>query len=544
MFAMTTTRGVALLLAVSAVVLGAPNVRGDEPKERKDAPAGEVLDPTAPCLTTVRLRQPGPVSAAAFLPDGKKLLTVGGGKGGTIRAWDPATGKLLSEWPAEAVGTSALGVASSPKAPLIVASALQNRIAIWDGKTQTVLGRIQARTGTIYSLQVSDDGKMIAVDSLAAPTTHPCRVFDVGTRKEVQIVPEGVPGRVIAVAPDFKKFLVIGGPVQLWEGGRDKVVAQQIADGVAPEHLRQGDAAKGRLLQEFPLSGTMIRSASFSADGKTLLILDTDVKLVAWDTTTGKELRKWERGQTNFFLRAALSPDGRRVAAIERPGVGAVWDLATGWQLLEFRVTPVGGMPLAFSPDGRMLAVGMGDSTVQVHHIPPGRDRLTAKDLDELWTLLAGQDGQAPAAHRAVFVLAYAPRDAVPFLRERLRPAAPADPGKVKKLIADLDADTFTTREAAFEELLKLGTAAEAGLREARKGKPSAEVRLRIDSLLTLAEASGWGRATRALRALELIDNEEARKALAALAGDKGDPALAREAQAALDRLAPRPGKK
>src|SRR5262249_25425748 len=160
------------------------------------------------------------------------------------------------------------------------------------------------------------------------------------------------------VAPDSRKLLTIDGSLlRLWEGGRDKVVAQQVADGVPPAVLRRGDAARAKLLRDFPLAGFMVRSASFSADGKTLLTLDSDVRLVAWDTASGKELRRWEPGAGHVFSRVALSPDGRRVAAVEGAGLGVVWDLATGWRLLEFPLTPADTGPLAFSPDGRMLAV-------------------------------------------------------------------------------------------------------------------------------------------------------------------------------------------
>jgi WD40 repeat protein len=540
MFAMRVRRSIARLASLLVVVFGTTAVCGSAADENdRAAPADDWV---ASCLDDVKLRHPDPVTAVAFSPDGRKLLTAAYNRrgAGAIRVWDTATGTLLGVWPLDTSFTGSLDVASSPKAPLVVASSHPTGLTIWDGTTGRVRRRIPARVGSILSVRLSGDGKLVAADALAAQSSPSTRAFDIPLGKEIQIVPEGVTGRMIAVAPDFKKVLTIDGQsLRLWEGGRDKVLGQQVADGVPPELLRRGDAARAKLLQEFPLSGTMVRSASFSADGKTLLVLDTDVKLVAWDTATGKELQKWERGGTDFFLRAALSPDGRRVAAVGRTGAGAVWDVATGWPLLEFRADPVGTVPLTLSRDGRMVAVGRADSGVEVYHVPPswGRGGLTAKELEVLWGVLAGREREAPAAHRAVFVLADAPTDAVPFLRARLRQPAPPAPQTVAQLIADLDGDAFTTREAAFDELLKVGPAAEAPLRQALKAAPSAEARLRIVSLLQIVEGPARLRPTRALRALELIGNDEARQALATLAEEQGDAWLSREAKATLRRL-------
>ena len=51
------------------------------------------------------------------------------------------------------------------------------------------------------------------------------------------------------------------------------------------------------------------------------------------------------------------------------------------------------------------------------------------------------------------------------------------------RLIADLDSDVFDVREKAAKEW-KLGAAAEPALRKALEGRPSAEVRRRVEGLL------------------------------------------------------------
>src|SRR5262249_1347637 len=99
----------------------------------------------------------------------------------------------------------------------------------------------------------------------------------------------------------------------------------------------------------------------FSPDGK-LLASASGNTVYLWDPATGEEQRRLPGRQLwpsawDTLLCVAFSPDGRTVAA----GIGCravfFWDVATGREL---RVLPTEApvMPLAFSPDGRLLATG------------------------------------------------------------------------------------------------------------------------------------------------------------------------------------------
>src|SRR5439155_11841358 len=90
---------------------------------------------------------------------------------------------------------------------------------------------------------------------------------------------------------------------------------------------------------------------------------------------------------------------------------------------------------------------------------------LAAGDVDAAWDDLAGTD--APRAYRAVWRLAVAPDQAVPLLKQNLRPVAPINEKQAGRLIADLDADDFATREKATIELEGLGEPVAPLLRKA-----------------------------------------------------------------------------
>jgi hypothetical protein len=157
-----------------------------------------------------------------------------------------------------------------------------------------------------------------------------------------------------------------------------------------------------------------------------------------------------------------------------------------------------------------------------------------------LWNDLASDDGAR--AYRAIHGLAAVPKNVLPLLREHLKPAAPADPKQIDRLLADLDSTDFATRQQATTELGKLGPAIEPALKKARADSLSAEVRRRLDEVLERIKTYDLPtevlRNLRALEVLERLDPKEATPLLEALAKGPPDDRLTREARAALRRRA------
>jgi hypothetical protein len=136
--------------------------------------------------------------------------------------------------------------------------------------------------------------------------------------------------------------------------------------------------------------------------------------------------------------------------------------------------------------------------------------------------------------------LAQAPKQALPFLTEHLRPVAPLEAARQKRaeqLLADLDSERFAVRQAAETELEKMGPMIEPALRKALEGKPSLEVRRRIDTVL--AKFTGERLPlSRALEAIEHMNTPEARRLVDALANGVPHAWLTEEARAIRKRQA------
>jgi hypothetical protein len=292
-----------------------------------------------------------------------------------------------------------------------------------------------------------------------------------------------------------------------------------------------------------------------------------DDLLSVWEVATGEERRQYgmnsapgERQPGSFgsyqthglptrvrlAAGAAFSPDGRLLAQCLSDGTIRLWETTTAKDVGRLAGHPGGVRALAFAPNGQALTSGSRDTTALTWDLaaPRAGGKAVAAELSDAeaqahWAALA--DDSAAQAFDAICGLALAPGRAVPFLRAHLKPVAPADAEKVRRLIADLDSDDFEQRERAGAELARLGESARAQVRKSLADRPSAEARKRLEELLTRTPKSlptGEAlRQARALEVLELIGTPEARQALEALAKGAGEARLTDEAAAALGRL-------
>jgi RNA polymerase sigma factor (sigma-70 family) len=174
---------------------------------------------------------------------------------------------------------------------------------------------------------------------------------------------------------------------------------------------------------------------------------------------------------------------------------------------------------------------------------PGAARKLKDGEAAQCWKDLTGDN--FARVRGAMLKLVGAPDQAVPMLREQLKPVQPADAKLVAGLIAALGSDVFEDRSAAFRELRGFGERAAGPLRKALKGTAELELRRRIEQLLDEAERDAHGpertRMRRAIQVLELAGTPEARQLLRTLAQGAPDAHLTDSAKEALDRLGKQP---
>jgi hypothetical protein len=203
---------------------------------------------------------------------------------------------------------------------------------------------------------------------------------------------------------------------------------------------------------------------------------------------------------------------------------------------------------LDFSPDDQTIVSGGEDGSAYVWDVTGVRDtapQLTdvpsAASLELFWANLA--DADAVKAHRALWTLASRPRLGIAVLDNRLRTALKKSScPDVSQLIRRLDDNDFRIRQSATEELEKLGTEVIPSVEAALTTAKSLESRRRLDAVLLHLESAPIEahelRLLRAIRVLEHIGQPEARQLLTIMGRSAPEGLLAKEADAALRRLA------
>ena len=94
----------------------------------------------------------------------------------------------------------------------------------------------------------------------------------------------------------------------------------------------------------------------------------------------------------------AFSPDGKTLAMASREGTVQLWDVATGNILETLKGHSSAVQAVAFSPDGRTLASGSTDQTVRLWNVETRRELMQldpgSVELGRVQTLAFSPDGK------------------------------------------------------------------------------------------------------------------------------------------------------
>lgn len=382
------------------------------------------------------------INAAAFLPDGRRLLTASNYN--AVRQWQvPAGVEIKDGVLRHPAAVAALAVSRDGR--LALTACADGAVRVWDLAAAKEIRTLAATGGraafaqnlrrrmqdfrwnvqqTAAQCQVSE---ALIRDLLAAKTQAPpplaeklagvfnCRPDDLWkTVFSVAIAPDGKTG--LTVAADDRQ-------VRLWNLADGSEVLYPAADRLGPfldltagpfrglvwaaDFSPQGDrlvtvggdsarlwdlrkdvAPRNRELMSFSPHGA-VASAQFSPDGKYLITGSWDTSARVWDAHSGQVFRKLgteldqpqqeHRGKVN---QAAFSPDGHTVVTASDDGTAKLWSTAD-WRLLRTLQGHTGAVLHAvFSHDSRHVLTASRDKTARVW------DAATGQSL----TVLAGHD--------------------------------------------------------------------------------------------------------------------------------------------------------
>jgi WD40 repeat protein len=278
-------------------------------------------------IGTVRWRHAGTAVFAAFLADGKSVVSVGNDQ--VIHVWEYPSGKEIRRF----------DNAPTDQDRLVLASITLNRFS-----------------GPAVAL--SKDGKTLACNFRGSAV----QLYNVATGKALPslkgVADLGATGASavngLAFSPDGQHLAVLmpTGNIQVWDWAKAKKVVQ-VGKAKAMIRLLNANTA----LAYAPDGKWLVSSQSEIVNGQ----LVSSLKL--WDANAGQELRTLAVSKNNATVQTAVfSPDGDQLALVHSTGAVTVVQTATGNEVAKFmdgdKLPPGRAGPtvsVVFSRDGKSL---------------------------------------------------------------------------------------------------------------------------------------------------------------------------------------------
>lgn len=319
------------------------------------------------------------VRSVSFSPDGMILATATAEN--AVHLWDLKTGqergRLLG------LERSVASVVFAPTGQVVASCAEDKTVRVWDARTFKELQRFEAEVG---DLAFSRDGSLLVGGSL----DKTIYLWDVTQNKRLLLLRlEGPwPGRsglAVALSPDGKS--VVSGPeVTVWDVqtgkprsrlSRNKLEAYslvysddgRIIAGACGESIHLWNAATGDELTMPGGHAKRIWSIDYFADGARLASASGDGSVCVWDLASAREVLRVVpppvAGQYPGCT-CSVSPTGKVLATTANNGA-QLWDANAGKEIRSLPTDPDEYVQrVAFSPDGKLLAVGSANTVTPV----------------------------------------------------------------------------------------------------------------------------------------------------------------------------------
>lgn len=240
-------------------------------------------------------------AAAAFSPDGRRVLTTIGHPRMAAQLWNTETGELEREFRGHTDWL--LAAAFSPDGTRIATGAQDRTVRIWETATGRLLQTLPTGNAFAHCVAFSHDGQRVAGGGSSFDPT--VRVWDVASGElRATYLAEAGTVKSIAFSPQRNLLFVA------WEEGLVRVL----------------DLDSGQLLKEWTAGG-FLNELALSPDGEWLLVAEGwpsfAARLVDW--RSGQELRVFA-GHTAPVESVAFSSDARQV--LTGADVVRLWDIS------------------------------------------------------------------------------------------------------------------------------------------------------------------------------------------------------------------------
>ena len=259
--------------------------------------------------------------------------------------------KVLFTLPWNTAGINGVAFIGNDK---LAAANKKGDILIWnltapDGKTPDPVRLLVGHTNEINRILVTPDGKNL----ISASSDHTVKYWNL-------LNDQGEPGSVV-----------------LNDGFVPRGVVEKVEKVPTPPPPIQVKVVLQKPIHNLTNHKEWVLGLTQTPDGKTLVTGDDKGVIIVWDLPAAKELRRWQA--TQWIRSLGISPDGKTVAASQhtpfirfKAGLEDyvphfhLWDAESGRSKLDLSKEIKEGMSsVAFSPDGKWLAAGHGNTQTE-----------------------------------------------------------------------------------------------------------------------------------------------------------------------------------
>lgn len=310
----------------------------------------------------------GTVDALASLEGGKVLIS--GSDDRTVRFWDLATGRTTKTLPIGGLGR----ISVSADGSRLATTGEWRKIQVWDLKTGELLRSIPTGNARVRGLHLSPVGSSV----VAVTDDRSLRTWKVATGEELPARPilRGEPPYEPDMIPEIDEAHFASDERTVALIGRSELKVVDIASG----NLRFKEKSVGQAIAFAPNGRSLVvhkqnpSQRTTLTNGRMRASASTDPSKILWlDAETGDVRREFPIPEPRAG-RLAFSPDGKAIAvtATSQRDRGAlrIIRLRDKKVLHTFEIPSPWIRSLSFLPDGRRIVAGFVDTSILVWDIP------------------------------------------------------------------------------------------------------------------------------------------------------------------------------
>ncbi|KAJ4855762.1 WD domain, g-beta repeat domain-containing protein [Trichoderma breve] len=283
--------------------------------------------------------------AVSFSPDGRQLASAA--SGGTIKLWDPATGRCT----ATLVSGGISAVCFSPDSQRL-ASAEMKQIKLWNAITGRCIITLDGHYTRITDISFAPDGRRLA----SASHDRTVKLWDTETGDCIRTF-VGHNGFLegVSFAPDNRRLASVANKESISNGYVESY----------DHNIKLWDTVAGSRIIEFTGHEDRINTIRFTPDGRWLASASDDSTIKLWDTAIGSCIATLV-GHDEGINAICFTPDSRWLASASHDRTVKLWDIETGLCTATFKGHSQSVTAVNFAPDNWQLASASHDSTIKL----------------------------------------------------------------------------------------------------------------------------------------------------------------------------------